>query len=518
MTWNLKAFAQALAVAACATTAVAQPGPGFGLIGEIKPRSTADMVAAGITSPFGIGGETTDRGFSTFDNWKDYLGPLGASKVRIQSGWHFIEPVITSPATYDFTKLDAIVNGVRAQGVKPFVFLGYGNEQAGCTNCGTKGLGGALPTGTGRQKWLDFVRATVTRYNQPTVKVSDWEIWNEPDGHVPAADYAQLAVQTAQLIKSIQPGAKITIGSFTTGVLGGATSDGYLYAQSVVNYFADNKGATVPNADVSVAFHPYWGLPDYDSYPSQLTKFDALRTLVEGRGFKLRQGENGAPSTACLYFALCGGAAFDEVNQAKYMLRRMLGDFSRGIETNIFTIVDLHYDSTKNTKGLLRTGTWQYNPNPASGPKNGDQTVQGRKIAYGSYQNVTAIFDNRLQRITNHGCTAPYGHTVHAYSRNDAGVVRNMLVVWKKTTELPTATAGTAPITISCTGFHFPRYAQSSTLRPRFADLLDGSVYELTDTSTVVNNNAGANSVQVKNLPVGDYPVVIADQGLVIFQ
>lgn len=505
-------------LAASALPVLAQPGPGFELVGKIKPRSASEIVAAGQSNTFGIGGETTDRGFSTYENWRDYLGPLGATKVRIQTGWHFIEKTITTPATYDFSKVDSIVDGVRSQGVQPFVFLGYGNEQAGCTNCGTKGLGGALPVGAGRQKWLDFVRATVTRYNQPTVRVRDWEIWNEPDGHVSATEYAQLAVQTAQLIKSIQPSAKITIGSFTTGVLNNPGTPGHTYAKTVVDYFADNKGATVPNGDVSVAYHPYWGLPDYDSYPSMQSKFDAFKTLVEARGFKIRQGENGAPSTECQYFALCGGTPFDEVNQAKYMLRRMLGDFARGIETNIFTITDLHYDSTKNTKGLLRTGTWQYNPNPATGFKNGDQTVKGKKIAYGSYQNVTAIFDNRLQRITNHGCTAPWGHTVHAYQRNDAGILRTMLVVWKKTTELPTASAGVTPIDISCNGFHFSRFAQSATLRPRFADLLDGSVYQLTSSTTIQANSASSNSVLLKNIPVGDYPVVIADQGIVVFQ
>ena len=93
-----------------------------------------------------------------------------------------------------------------------------------------------------------------------------------------------------------------------------------------------------------------------------------------------------------------------------------------------------------------------------------------------------------------------------------------MLVVWKKTTELPTASAGVTPIDISCNGFHFSRFAQSATLRPRFADLLDGSVYQLTSSTTIQANSASSNSVLLKNIPVGDYPVVIADQGIVVFQ
>ncbi|MDN3921458.1 hypothetical protein [Roseateles violae] len=488
-------------------------GAGLPYVGSVKPRSTAEMRSAGITSPFGIGGETTDRGYSTFSMWKDHLGPLGAQKIRVQSGWHFIEKTITTPASYDFGTLDAIVDGVRAQGVQPLVFLGYGNEQAGCVDCGTKGLGGAVPTGAGRQRFIEFVKATVKRYNEPTVRVSDWQLWNEPDGHVAAADYGPLIVEMAKAIKSVQPGAKITIGSFTTGVLGGTASSGYAYAQQVLDYFAANKGPTVPNADVSVGYHPYWSPPDYDSYASELAKFDAFRTLVEGKGFRIRMDESGAPSGPCQYYAFCAlDSGWNEESQAKWMLRRMLGDFARGIESSIFTITDLHYDSGKNPKGLLETGTWVWDPNNP-GVKNGDQSVKRRKQAYGSYQNATAIFDSRLVRITDHGCTAPWGYTVHAYKRDDAGVERRFLAVWNRTLALPTSSTAVSNIDISCSNFHFTRYAQVNTLLPRFVNLLDGKVYA-TSTAMVTSNNAATHSLSLKAVPASDAVVLIADQGI----
>ncbi|MBC8058205.1 MAG: hypothetical protein H7Y61_16650, partial [Rhizobiales bacterium] len=242
----------------------------FEPIGIVRVRSAAQIRAAGLSHPFGIGGETTDRNYSTFDLWKSYLGPTGALKLRVQSGWHDIEKVITTPATYDFVKLDAIVDGALARSVEPTVFLGYGNERPGCADCGTLNLAGALPVGTGRQKFLDFVRATVTRYSQPTARVKDWEIWNEPDGHVPVQSYSEFIVEVAQLIKSIQPDAKITIGSFTAGVMGGATTASSQFAQTAVTYFAANKGDTVPAADVSVAYHPYYAAPDHDNFAGEL--------------------------------------------------------------------------------------------------------------------------------------------------------------------------------------------------------------------------------------------------------
>lgn len=497
-------LAVASVIAGSAGAAVTDPN--FGYLGQIQTRSTSAIKAAGLKSKFGIGGETTDRGFSTFSAWKDYLGPLGAQKIRIQSGWNFIEKTIATPAVYDFSTLDEIVDGVRAQGVEPWVFLGYGNERAGCTDCGTAGLGGALPTGAGKQRFLNFVTATVNRYK---TRVFDWEIWNEPDGHVDVDQYKVFIVDVAKAIKAVQPNAKLSIGSFTAGTNGSPGTSGYEFAKTAVEYFAANKGPTVPSADVSVSYHPYWNPPDYDSYPSETTKYNVMRSLAQNNGFALRQGEAGAPSAACQYFNACD-TVWNESSQAKYVLLRMVTDFNKDMESNIFTITDLHYDSGKNPKGLLETGT--FNAAIDTPYLNGDQTVKRKKPSYGAFQNVTAVYDSRLQVIAAPGCTVPYGYNVAAYTRNDNGTVRNMLAVWKKIAVLPN-TETTVPITISCTNFHFTRLA-SASLTPRYADLLDGRVYSTT-TATVTGNNAATNTVTLKAVPVGDYPVLIADQGIV---
>lgn len=43
-------------------------------------------------------------------------------------------------------------------------------------------------------------------------------------------------------------------------------------------------------------------------------------------------------------------------------------------------------------------------------------------------------------------------------------------------------------------------------------------MYSLTNpTSTITGNSAANNRVTINNVPVGNYPVVIADQGIVLF-
>ena len=59
------------------------PGPGFQRLGKIKPRSAKEIAS----SSWSIGGETLDRDFGVYANYKKFLGPLGAKAIRLQAGW-----------------------------------------------------------------------------------------------------------------------------------------------------------------------------------------------------------------------------------------------------------------------------------------------------------------------------------------------------------------------------------------------------------------------------------------------
>lgn len=56
---------------------------GFSCIGTMKTRSSSEIVS----SMWSIGGETLDRDFAVYDNYKSYLGKLGAKGIRLQGGW-----------------------------------------------------------------------------------------------------------------------------------------------------------------------------------------------------------------------------------------------------------------------------------------------------------------------------------------------------------------------------------------------------------------------------------------------
>ncbi|WP_250515484.1 hypothetical protein [Caballeronia sp. INDeC2] len=481
---------------------------GFKLLGRLKARSTAELKAQGLTNTLMIGGETTDRNFSTFSNWKEFLNPLGTTKVRIQSGWNDIEQTITTPPTYNFAKLDEIVDGAIAQKTEPLIFLGYGNVRPGCVDCGTASLGGKFPTGAGKEKFLKFVQATVSRYKD---KVHDWQIWNEPTKDLDI--YKSLIVDTAKAIKSVQPDAKIMIGSWYTvhyaltciencGAGGSNQADRDYILQSL-QYFNDNKGPTVPSSDVYVGFHPYTTSVDYEHVPSDNTSMNNFLSLIQKYGFKARMDENGAPSTPCQTYAMCnqGTLLWTEQNQVKYNLRRVLGDLARGIETSMFTITDLHYDDAKNTKGLLATGEWD--PNNDAPFLNGDQRVKGKKLAYNAFQNVTALFDNRMSPYPNHGCTVPVGYTVHAWRQHTQNRDSTVLAVWKMTT-LPVADGAEtrSSVSLKCTGIGF-------TESPRYVDMMDGRVYEMPALS------AQSNASATFSVPVADWPVLIVDSSVV---
>lgn len=444
----------------------------FVRLGKISPRHARHVKG----SNWSVGAETMGRGYTVYKHWRAYLGPLGVKSARIQSGWARTEQ---KKGVYDWAWLDEIIPDMVNQGVKPWVCLCYGNPiyAGGGTASGSNKL--KLPSSPeALEAWDNFVRAFVQRYAK---YVDEWEIWNEPQhkksNSVP--DYAEFVIRTAEIIRAEQPHAKIFALSASGKSLKDSIFKGFLKIMK-------RKGKLdLVNA---LTFHPYNANPD-----SSYKEIKRLQATVSAfsKDITLFQGENGAPSTRRTQGGL-SGRSWTEISQAKWLLRRLLGDLGRNIRSSYFSIVDMHYirggKLLMNTKGLIST--------------NRDKTVKRPKLSYRAYQNITAVFDNTLHRLPNVAPPRkPADLVMFAYEtapgKNHAA--QSIVCVWRGG-EMPSNKLRMSPVS-----FTVPN---SGLEEPVYVDMLSGYVYAFSNKR--ISRRDG--KIAFKDIPIGDWPVLIADR------
>ncbi|GAA4980982.1 hypothetical protein GCM10025734_01110 [Kitasatospora paranensis] len=390
--------------------------------------------------------------------------------MRLQGGWAKTEK---TKGVYDWTWLDKIVDDARAQGLKPWIQLSYGNGIY--TGGGDSGLGGQLPSSAeALAAWDAWVRAMVNRYKD---RVTEWEVWNEPNlAGIPVADYTDFYVRTATLVRAAEPGAV---------VFGQEAGIDVTYAQNFLTLLSQQGKSDLLGG---VSYHPYNADPDDAWTYQQVAK---LRALVDqyAPGAVVRQGENGAPSTAGSFGAL-GDTDWTELSQSKWLLRRVLNDLGRGISTSVFSISDLNYPGKVNTKGLLRTGT--------------DKSVRYAKPSFYAVQALASVFDSTLAPLPGyHWSAAPAtALTVQAFANRTSG--RQVVAVWAATGKPTESTTSTAT-DLTFTGGDFAD--------PVYVDLRTGAIYDVPDAGWSAQNG----TYTFRGVPVYDSPVLIADRSTVKF-
>jgi len=460
------------------------------ILGEVAPKSASEIV----DNNWSIGTETIDRDFSTYAAWRDFLGPLGAKHARLQSGWARTD---AGGGTYDFAWLDPIVDDMVAQGVTPWMSLGYGNPAY--EGGGTAQRDTDIPRGAGRVAWLNYVRAVVTRYRG---RVDAWELWNEPDliEKFTADEFGRFAAETARVVKEADPDAYVIVAGFTN--LG---DRGRAYVVDALKGFVAEGEPDLADA---VIFHAYAQNPDA-VYASVEPFRDAIHAVIPG--LEVRQGESGAPSLNQQTFAL-RNIWWTEEAQAKFLLRRMLGDMAHHIQTSVFTLTDLHYPAaieagasfarsdsqqhsvfTMNTKGLLETRRY------APGTQNEDRTVVRMKVGYRAMQSVTSIFDARLQPVDDACSASDASVSAYAFRRDDGALI---VAAWRST-DRPGELVQHQDVDITCRGVTF----SGDTA---YVDLLTSSAYRVLDLV-----HPTADGVTLSAVPVYDSPVLVADRALV---
>jgi Beta-galactosidase len=459
----------------------------FKLIGSIKSRNASEIEA----SNWIIGCEGLDRDITDYNQYKDFLNPLGIKVLRMQAGWAKTEKI---QGVYNWDWLDAVINDAHNKGFTIWLQTSYGNTLY--KDGGGSGLGAGIPQSKeALLAYYKWVSALVQRYKN---KVSDWEVWNEPnfgDNTKNTAELvAQLNIETAEIIKRYQPKARISglaLGHYD-----------FDYAEKFIKYIAQEKKM---NLFDNMTFHDYVYNPD-----SNTLNVYRLKELLKkyGSNVKLRQGENGAPSANGAGRGALSDYDWTELSQAKWNLRRMLGNLGNDLECSIFGIIDLAYTSgpinKMNLKGIIKA----------------DETKKaiGPKIAYYAMQNLTSVFDNSLQKLPNFSIShniysTPKSQFRYAQNTDRAVAVygyenkitkKQVYTIWMNEA-IPSNSIDLKEIFLS--------FSNAKIENPVYVDLLTGKVFEIPANQWSIKENV----TTFKNIPIYDSPILIADKSLIQF-
>jgi len=459
----------------------------YPMIGSVKYRNANEIES----SNWLIGCETLDRDFANYQEYKDYLNPLGIKLLRMQGGWAKTEKI---KGQYDWSWLDQIINDATSKGLKPWLQTSYGNKLY--KGGGGDNLGAGMPVSvealSAYNKWVAIM---VDRYKD---KVFDWEIWNEPnfgDNSVNTPEMtADFNIRTAEIIKKIQPNARISglaLGHFN-----------YIF---VDKFFAQIAKKGKMNLFDNMTYHDYVYNPDANYHEVYLIRM--LLDKYGGKNVKLRQGENGAPSAGGTGRGALWDYDWNELSQAKWDTRRMLGNLGHDVECSIFGIIEMAYTNGPinklNYKGILQSDS--------------TKKVIRPKISYYAIQNVTSIFDNSLARITNleHTNNIDNAGTENRYSlTTDRSVSvfgfanklskKNLYVIWLNE-GIPSNSNDVKLQSFSI--------SNANIENPVLVDIITGNVYEIPGDQW----NKKGNLLIFKGIPLYDAPVVIADRSLIQF-
>jgi hypothetical protein len=435
----------------------------FKRIGTLKSKNIHEME----TSMWSLGCETLDRGHASWENYRDFLEPLGIRHIRVQGGWHRTEKV---KGVYDFAWLDSIVNDAHALGLKVCLETSYMNRLY--DENARIGPGPTLPDDEKILKaWDEWVMAMAKRYSG--MGVTDWMMINEPNlKRNDIREITDFNIRTAEIIKRIDPDARI--GGL---VLANAKPD---VIESFLKILKEKKK---DHLFYWVIYHGYATNPD-DVNP----KVEEIKNLIEDYAPQLRlwQGEAGCSSEEAPY--ALSGIDWTELSHAKWNARRMLSDQGQNVMSSVFTISDLSYRKDFIARyGLLKT--------------NPDNSIIKVKMAYYMVQNVVSVFNDAVALNPDYNMEIVSDRTLswHAFKDKKSGL--DLVTFWDGT-EIPSndIKLGKASFLIKNGNFNDPVWM----------DLITGNIYEIPEEQWTKDG-----SVYIfHGIPVYDGPSVITDKSL----
>ena len=420
--------------------------------GVLETRPASDIRG----SKWSIGCETMDRDYADWNAFKGYVGIIGAKHGRLFSGWAKTEQ---EKGKYDFSWLDPHVREMAAMGVKPWICLSYGNPVWGSDFRLGMRVKQVTDSPEAFDAWIRYVTACVERYKDV---VDEWEIWNEPFEQGP--EYAELFYRTAKAVRAVQPTAKC----FCTAIT---------YPKDYVCVLEKLKRENALDLGSYFIYHPYTPRPE-SSYPSVA---EPLRKLVKGYSpkFEIIQGEVGCPSQLEYSHAI-HSIEWTEYSQAKWNLRRTIGDAVRNIPSSVFTMIDLKYTFMLQSFGMLRSNLLK--------------EVIYRRPSFYAMQHVFSYFDEDVHPVGIE-TKAVGGHTLEIarFERQSSDV----LVLWFSE-ERPGDKLAYEPTTVEV--------KSAKITEPVWVDLLTGKIAKIPASSMAWKDGV----LTLKDLPLWDSPVMIA--------
>lgn len=436
------------------------------VLGRIVPVES-NLDAASYWS---VGSETLDRDYADFELYKGYMSETGVGYSRLQSGWAKTEQ---KKGKYDFTWIDAHVDGLLEEGIRPWICLCYDNPLY--HQYGLDLTAKSFPDGPAMDGWVRYVKACAKRYKG---KVKMWEVWNEPEcgkNQLSAEAYANLFVRTAKAIRSVDPDAKIA--AF------GACNPAAEFIRTATEMIV--KAGGLKYLDY-VTYHAYYPIPELI--------VPAVRQLQQDMAayspsIRLLQGETGAPGQLEHGHAMYQ-YEWTEYSQAKWDLRQALTHFGMGIPYSFFTMVDLNYGWMLQSFGLIRM--------------NSLKTPVYKRPKFYAVQHVTSVFTPDVKAVSDvkvESCV-PTEITSYGLEKNGRKVG---CVVWLSGRH-PLSSLERRQMDVTVSGLELKE--------PVYVDMLTGLVHDLDG----MVENASDGAFCLKKLPLWDSPVLIMEKSEVNFK
>ncbi|MDO5580353.1 MAG: beta-galactosidase [Planctomycetia bacterium] len=459
--------------------------PGFERIGTIMPRTAKEVGR----SDFAIGCEMLPRDYGDFEEFKEYIAPLGIKRIRLHAGWAKIEP---EKGKFDFTWLDKQVDYLISQGMDPLLETSYGNPIY--PGGGGASLSDGMPQGKeALAAWDHYVDKLAAHYKG---RVRDWACWNEPNNikiNTPAL-VADNNMRTAEIIKKHIPDARIAalVLSYTNAKF----TDEYLKVVSEAGKLGLFEW---------IIYHDYSLNPD-SIYPKVENFVKIVRKYSPT--LKIWQGESGATSDPHYTAPISSAKWNTELTQCKWNARRMLGDLGHDVESLIFTFYDpAYHDPERYTKKVdplwIRTRSDRFMKRMGLVKCNEDFKVLKVKPAYYTVQNIASVFDSSIERIKNPEASLVCEKKTVLYVFRQKKTKDNLVVFWDSSSH-PDNDNATVPGQLTLKGISFKE--------PVWVDTVSGAIYAIPKDRILRSGD----SIAFKDIPLYDAPVFIAEKAMLI--